>query len=388
MGDGAVSFDVHELRLLPDMGTFLESVAADFQRASRRAWVETYIVKADRLGHRLAGWLGDAAARGADARLLYDPSGSHEAPSRFFEELRSAGVKVRPYGRGAWLGRLRPGVRDHARIVQADDISYTGGHAFAREWLPADEGGGGWHDVACRIRGPVCDDFVSLFEARWREAQDRDAPRDFDTGDRHPDVRLISEGPRGSTRVMDSLCRAFDEARRRIWVENAYCYPPMPILRSLARAAGRGVDVRLLVPGVTDLPIVTRAARAEYGTWRRAGIAIHEYEPTVLHSKYAVVDGDWCAIGSYNVIATAGRAALETVVVSRQERFVTALAQQFEADLTRCRRISDDYVRTRSWWDREVDLMAQLLLATTDALLGRRGRLAALAPHPLRAARV
>ena len=144
----------HEIRLLR-MGAFLDAVMSRMETAERRIFVECYVVRDDRLGERLMSSLERHARRGVDVRLLYDPSGSHRTASERFQALAASGVKVRPYGIFPWMGRARPGFRDHARAVLVDDVAFTGGHAWGDEWLPREHGGGGWHDMNCVVRGPI-----------------------------------------------------------------------------------------------------------------------------------------------------------------------------------------------------------------------------------------
>src|SRR5690606_11539081 len=99
----------------------LEAFRADLARCRRRAFLETFIVKDDEVGKEIGRLLVAAAARGVDARLVYDPSGSRLTSPHFFDELEARGVSVRPFGRPAWMGRLRLGLRDHSRLMVVDD---------------------------------------------------------------------------------------------------------------------------------------------------------------------------------------------------------------------------------------------------------------------------
>src|SRR5438552_869454 len=167
---------MHRLALL-STGEFLDSLFEDLARARREILVECYIVLDDELGGALADALAAAAARGVTARLLYDPLGSKEASRRFFRDLRSRGVEVR-----AWRRILSvPGIRhlaprDHSRTLVIDGVAYTGGAAFARQWLPRGRGGEGWRDACVRIEGPVVEDLRDLFLRRWTAVCAASAP--------------------------------------------------------------------------------------------------------------------------------------------------------------------------------------------------------------------
>src|SRR6185436_10963869 len=115
---------------------------------------------------------------------------------------------------------------------------------------------------------------------------------------------LIGDTPNRQTRVYDCYRWAIQSARRRVFIENAYFFPPPALLLDLYAAAARGVDVRIILPGASDLPIMQRAARAEFGSWIDHGLRVFEYQPCMLHSKFAVVDDDWCTVGTFNANAT------------------------------------------------------------------------------------
>src|SRR5688572_19827903 len=225
---------LHDVRLLGDMGEFLDTFFAEVERARRRVMIECFIVRADRLGQALADALARAAARGVEVALLYDPMGSRTTPSAFFDELAARGVDVRFYGRSTGpLARFWPRARNHSRIYVVDDAAYTGGHAWGDEWLPVDRGGEGWQDVCLRVTGPVVEDFVRLFRARWGEA-DGDRPMvDLDTGACYPDLRLVAAATTRASVVYRALLEAFAAARRRIWIANSYCFPPRGMLKAL-----------------------------------------------------------------------------------------------------------------------------------------------------------
>jgi cardiolipin synthase len=275
----------HRLALLPDVALLMDAFERDVARARRRVFVECYIVRDDKLGQWLARLLADAAGRGLDVRLIYDPLGSHKTEAAHFEDLRAKGVGATPYWANPKVPGLAPFPRDHGRVIVIDDAAYGGGAAWADEWLPKERGGEGWHDVCVRVEGPVVEDFAALFEQRWGEAMgDHGDCCDYDTAGRYPDLRLVGDTPRRSSLVHDAHVEAIRGARQRIWIANSYFYPPAPLLDDLTAAIARGIDVRVIVPGQSDLPIVERAARAEYKDWLQRGIALHEYGGCMMHS--------------------------------------------------------------------------------------------------------
>jgi cardiolipin synthase len=195
---------------------------------------------------------------------------------------------------------------------------------------------------------------------------------DFDTDGRYPDLRLMSDSPTRQSIVFSCHVERFRHARRRIWIANSYFFPPVSMLQALVDAAQRGVDVRVLVPGQSDLWLLAGAARAEYLDWLAGGLQIWEYEPTVMHAKYALVDEDWCTVGSFNANATSLLWAIELNLFMSTPELVALLAARFEEDLGCSRRISPDQVRGRPLLQRELDHVARLVMGLTDVALAPR----------------
>ncbi|WP_437991933.1 phospholipase D-like domain-containing protein [Sorangium sp. So ce145] len=361
----------HALTLLPGMEAVLGSIFRDVERAERRVDIETYIYRDDLLGSAFADVMGRAAARGVRARLLYDPLGSHETDAPFFDALRRRDIEVRAYrpmAPGLGHGGLLP--RDHSRVIVIDDQAYTGGAAWGDEWLPERRGGKGWHDVCLRLEGPCVEDFAFLFERRWREADGgSEGVRDYATGRKYPDLELVADTPDDNARVYARYREAIRRARERVWIENAYFFPPAGMLKDLVDAAARGVDVQIILPGETDLPIIKRAARAEHAAWLDRGFTIFEYQRDVLHSKFALVDGDWCTIGTFNANPSSLSAVNEVNLFVFDPAFVAQVADMFSRDRADSRPVTRGALAARSLPGKAADWLAHGALSLLDKLV-------------------
>jgi len=361
----------HAITLLPGMESVLQAIIGDVDAARTRVSVETYIYRDDKLGRMFADVLARAAARGVRTRLLYDPLGSEQTSPDFFVELRSRDIDARPYRPADVL--MVPGTfpRDHSRVVVVDENAYTGGAAWGDEWLPLVQGGKGWHDVCLRLKGPCVEDFGRLFEQRWREALgDPVVPVDLTTGNKYPDVELVGDTPGTGNLVYDRHRRMIQRARRRVWIENAYFFPPAALMRDLYAAAARGVDVQVILPGETDLPILKRAARAEFRTWLDRGLGVFEFQKGMVHSKFAVIDDDWCTIGTFNANPTSTGLANEVNVFVFDPAFVARVARLFEADRQLSREVTREALDSRPLFEQTVDRLANDALNLVDLLIG------------------
>jgi len=371
----AINTGTHELRLMPDMRLLLDNVYQAIGAAQRRVLIECYIVSSDLQGVELFRVLSAAASRGVRVQVLYDPLGSQNTDPGYFEQLRSAGVEVRSYGeraRGPGGGLM--GSRDHSRVILADGVAFTGGAAWGEQWLPIERGGRGWHDVCCRFQGPCVTDFERLFDQRWEEANDQPGdPDSYDTGARYPDLRFVADTPsRDESLIYEAHLAAFRVAARRIWIENSYFYPPPAMVEALREAVVRGVDVRILLPGESDLPTIQRASRAEYKTWLEHGFQLFEFVGTVMHAKFAIVDEGWSTVGTFNVNPVSVGLSNEVNVFVFEAQFVAAMATQFELDLARAKRVTMDDVEARTIVQRVRNEASKELWNTIDGIWGPR----------------
>lgn len=339
-----VRSDQHRLALYPGPGSLFRELERCIGAARHRFWLATYIYRDDRFGVAFAQRLAAAAGRGVDVRLLYDPNGSRYTRRSFFTALRAQGVGVRSYR--PW--RLAP--RDHGRLVVSDDAAFTGGVNWGSEWEELARGGAGWHDVSIGLQGPCVQDFRRVFLLRWAEADGRRGVRDYATGRAYGDVELVADSSSGPCLVYERLRDRVEGARKRVWIESAYCVPPPELLAALARAARRGVDVRLLVPARSDIMSLVEVARGEYRRWLERGIKVHEYRPAVLHGKFAVIDDDWATVGTFNPISTGLWWCNETNVIVHDAAFVRALAELYRTDLARSSTVDHAWLARRARW--------------------------------------
>jgi cardiolipin synthase len=357
----------HEVTLLNSAET-LVSLEADIERARTRVWIESFIVRSDHYGTRLVSRLLRAKARGADVRLLYDPLGSRETDLSVFAPLREAGVLVRAY-RDMWILRRAAWKwpRDHGRILCIDDCGYTGGIAFGDEWLPREQGGHGWHELNARVEGPVVDDLARAFLRRWGESQHERRTRDVSR--RYSDVAFMADAPADKGGIYAEYRARVTTARERVWIENAYCFPPRGLLRDLSSAARHGIDVRLLVPADSDVPLIARAARGEYGHWLRQGILVFEYLPVIAHSKFAVIDHDWATVGSFNLNPSSLLSTNETNLFFFDERVVQRVAALFLRDLQQSRRVTMEALKSKLLSARAIDKLSCAALRALEGVI-------------------
>ncbi len=336
----------------------LEAIAG----ARQSILLEVYTFAGDETGRRFADALASRARAGVAVRVLYDSVGSFDSPDELFQALEEAGARVleyhpiRPWARGFSLRR-----RDHRKLLVADGrVAFVGGLNIARAYDAPDRGGLGWHDAAVRIEGPVVWDLVEMFSRTWKKGLratplNRPPPIPPPVAGGMQAAALGAERWRGRRSIGRAFLRAIRTAERRVWVSNAYFVPAPRFVRALRGAAHRGVDVRVLVPAVTDVPGVRHASRALFGALLRRGVRIFEWEGPVLHAKTAVIDSRWCTVGSYNLDHMSMLHNLELTVLALGPALAARMERAFEEDLRRSREVSLADWKRRGWWRRFVE---------------------------------
>jgi cardiolipin synthase len=250
-------------------------------------------------------------------------------------------------------------VRDHRKLLIVDSaVAFLGGLNIGDDYAPREWGGAAWHDVHVRVQGPAVRDLEKQFLQSWRYAAEvaTIAPRLRNATPAAigpARIQVLASGSRRSRRAIKRHYHfAMKRARERISIQAAYFIPERGLRRVLRNAARRGVSVRLMLPRVSDVPAVQYASRSLYASLLRAGIEIYEWAPTILHAKTLVVDGRWCAVGSYNLDQRSLAYNWEIALALVDPATCAALEAAFEADLEQCARIDPHEWGKRDLWQR------------------------------------
>lgn len=344
------------VRLLRDGSETYPAMLRAIAEAGESIAFECYILENDRTGRMFRDALAEAARRGLAVRLLYDAVGSWSLDAGFRRPLLEAGAQVAVF-HPLWL--TRPlwllNRRDHRKIMIVDRrLAFTGGVNVSDDNLPAAPQGG-WRDTHVEIAGTAAAvRLATLFESGWRRAHrfppDGGRPRrrlatrlpERAGRRREPEARAAPQPPtRGvlvrvlgnvTTRTRFRIRRAYLEAlgraARYALIENAYFIPSHVVLRALARAVRRGVDVRVLLARESDVPAAAWASRRLYRRLLADGVRLHEWGEGMMHSKTAVIDDTWALVGSYNLDQRSLWHNLEVVVEVVDPEFATALRER------------------------------------------------------------
>jgi cardiolipin synthase len=331
----------NSIRILKDAEENYPAWLEAINSAERTVHFESYIIHADETGNKFAEALAAKAREGIHVRLIYDWMGAlGYASGRFWQKLRRAGVEVRcfnpprldsPFG---WLSR------DHRKVIVVDGMrAFVTGLCVGQRWVGYSERGiEPWRDTGVELRGPAVADVALAFAQSWADGGGSPVPPDElpDKASLTPagdvTLRVIAGCPNTAGLYrLDQLVAAL--ARRSLWLTDAYFAGTTPYVQALRAAARDGVDVRLLVPGASDTPVMPSISRAGYRSLLEAGVRVFEWNGSMLHAKTAVADGRWSRVGSTNLNVASWIGNWELDVAVEDERVAQAMEEMFLNDL-------------------------------------------------------
>jgi cardiolipin synthase len=330
--------------------------------AEQSICLETYILRADRIGQRFKAALVERARAGVAVRVLYDAVGSIALPADYVAELVDAGAEVIEFHPVApWRRRFGWNTRDHKKMLIVDHrVAFTGGINIGDEYSPTEEGGGGWHDMSAQVEGPAVRELSRVFASTWeaeggslgstaaRAAGASSSPeRAFALVEVIANLGAI---PRPGMRR--AYLHAIRRAQHQISVMNAYFIPDAALRRAFAKAVRRGASVRVVVPSRSDIEPVYYASRNLYARLMRSGVRLFEWQGDMMHAKCAAIDGIWSTIGSYNLDRRSFVHNLEVGLLMIDRELARELEAQFETDLMHCREVDARDWSTRPRWQK------------------------------------
>jgi cardiolipin synthase len=346
--DDAVAKDVdygwqsgNRIELLENGEAYFPKVFEALRQARREILLETFILFEDKVGHELQGILIEAAQRGVKVVVSLDGFGCGELSAEFLSALSQAGVTVQMFDpatktlgfRTNWFRRL------HRKIVVVDGtIGFIGGINFSADHL-GDFGTEAKQDYAVQVLGPAVADLHHFALAQsgrrvrtrrgWRRREQRPSP--WASGEDDGLVRLIyRDNLQHRTDIEEAYIHALRKAQQRVVIANAYFFPGYRLLREIRNAARRGVQVQLIMQGQPDVLLAKLAARMLYDYLLKDGVVIHEYCDRPLHGKVALVDEQWCTVGSSNLDPLSLSLNLEANVLIRDRGFNQQLFERLE----------------------------------------------------------
>ncbi len=336
---GAPLIDGNAVELLIDAAANYGAWLAAIRGAKQRVLLENYIIRDDTIGREFRDALAERAQAGVLVAVVTDWAGClGQSRNAFWTPLRKAGGQVRifnPPQLGESFGWLS---RDHRKLLVVDGVQgFLSGVCISEKWLgDPSRKVPPWRDTGVALRGPAVIEieaaFIQSFNGMGAVLPDLSAAVELAEPAGNIALRVIATQPASASMYrLDQLIAAM--ASKTLWLTDAYFVGVSPYVQALVAAARDGVDVRLLVPGSSDIPAVAGMSRAGYRPLLKAGIRVFEWNGSMLHAKTAVADGIWARVGSSNLNIASWLGNHEIDVAVEDEGFAGQLATQYERDL-------------------------------------------------------
>jgi cardiolipin synthase len=370
----------NRVTLLFDGPATMREMMAAARAATSSINLETYIFDQDKVGIEFADLLIEKQRQGVQVNLMYDAVGALATPAAFFERMRAAGIRVvafNPVNPAKAKGNWDLNNRNHRKLMVVDGrVAFTGGINISSTYANSslfrskrrpdnvDSAKVGWRDTHVKIEGPAVAPLQWSFVNQWVQQEGGDLPKAeyfpalTPAGDKL--VRVLAANPDTASDIYKSLVVAISEAKKSVHITAAYFVPDQQIVDALVDAAGRGADVKLVLPGVSDHSMIRYAGQGFYDQLLKAGVQIYELQVAVLHAKTAVIDGAWSTIGSANIDRRSFLHNYELNVVVIDPAFGRDMESAFNEDLRDSKQVTQEQWRHRPWSDRIREWAARL----------------------------
>lgn len=326
-----------------------EEMLALCEQAHSTIDMEQYILTNDEIGSRFLEVFIRKAKEGVKIRLICDTAGSY-----FFynspipDELRRIGIEIRffniisPWRIHNFFSWF---FRDHRKLLVVDaTVGMIGGVGIRADMAS-------WRDTTTKVAGAIVVEMQHSFNDMWLLAAEKNifarikrskwAVRGFN---------IVTNAPYPRKRFLyHQIIDAIGSAQKYVYLTTPYFVPNPKLLRVLKLAVHRGVDVRIIVPKTSDIILVNRASHSFFFELLSAGVRIYEYEETFIHAKTAVIDDEWCTLGSFNFDNLSFTYNHEANLVSTDKKNIARIKQHFETDISRSAEIY-----TATWVKRPV----------------------------------
>ncbi|MDO9308915.1 MAG: phospholipase D-like domain-containing protein [Deltaproteobacteria bacterium] len=372
----------NKVTLLADGQAAYAAMFKAIRRAKSQINLESYIIEDDETGRKFAELLLQKQGEGVQVNVIYDSMGSINSPASFFQRLRAGGIQVVEFNplnpladRDEW-GLTH---RDHRKILIVDgEVAIMGGINISKVYSSTPlkrkrnrKGPIHWRDTDIQIEGPAVAEFQKLFLDTWLKQKgpklsERNHPPEAapvsGKGASVPGaagekgsalVRVIGSTPGESNRIPFIVyVSAISFAEHSIHMTNSYFIPDDQIVKALSDAAGRGVDVKIILPGVTDSMLALHAQRYHYSGLLKSGVKLYEHGTSLLHAKTAVIDKVWSTVGSTNMdfLSLLNNDEVNAVILSKE--FAVEMEKMFAGDLANSRQIKWDEWKNRPYLNR------------------------------------
>lgn len=328
-----------------------EDLKADLLTAECFIFMEYFIVEDASAFHEIEQILAQKAAQGVQVRLMYDDIGSIGTSNmRYAARLNKKGIRCMPFNPAVPLVNLFMNHRDHRKITVIDGkVAYTGGYNLAEEYFGRTQLYGHWKDTGLRLEGEAVRGLTAIFLELWsvqtREQEDFEKYLNISHAVAASGiVQPFGDNPLGEERIAENVYLSLiHSARQRLYIITPYLIITDEMTHALTMAVQRGVDVRIITPGIPDKKIIYQITRSYYGALANKGIRIYEYTPGFCHAKMCVCDDRAATVGTSNLDYRSLYHHFENNVLLVDVPAIADILEDFEAMFAQSREVTQHY---------------------------------------------
>ena len=369
-------FPVYEntiVKYYADTNDALAGMKAALASAERFIFMEYFIVEDESSFRELEAILVEKASQGVEVRLMYDDIGSvGKVNMRFAQRLNNKGIRCIPFNPALPVLNLFMNHRDHRKITVIDGkVGFTGGYNLADEYFNRTHPYGIWKDTGIRLEGEAVRALTATFLELWCVQTKEPANCEQYTSIRHivparGFVQPFGDDPLDKERIAENVyLNLIHQARKKLYIMTPYLIITDEMQHALAMAAMRGVDVRIITPGIPDKKTIYAVTRSYYSGLARQGVRIYEYSPGFCHAKQCLCDDRMATIGTSNLDYRSLYHHFENNVLLMGCDAIRDMSADFDRMLPQCREVTDSYTTGKGallgTWQYILRLFAPLL---------------------------
>ncbi len=368
----------NKVTLLIDGPATYAAMFQAIQNAKDHIHLETYVFEDDEVGRRFADLLIQKQSEGVQVNLIYDSLGCLYTPAAFFQRLRDAGINALEYNplnpakaRKKWILAYR----DHRKILIVDGtVAFTGGVNVSGVYSSSSSSpehhkkdiNQAWRDTDVQIEGPAVAEFQKLFLDTWAREKGPELPKReyFPPLKREGNdlIEVVGSAPGQENRITYIMyVSAFTYSEKFIHLTNPYFVPDKQTVKALTNASQRGVDVKIILPEISDEPIVLYAGKSHYTHLLKSGVKLYQIRDVMVHAKTAIIDGVWSTVGSTNMDLWSFLRNDEVNAIVLGADFANDMEAMFQRDLVKSSQIYLETWKKRPVVEKMKEWLSRLL---------------------------
>lgn len=350
----------NETTVLTNAEPTYKEILQALESASEYIHMEYYTIRNDETGMKFLRLLMEKARLGVKVKLIYDGIGSYDLEEKCVQELKQAGVECH-----CFLPPLiaffdkRANYRNHRKIVVVDGrVGYVGGINIGDEHLGLDPKLGFWRDTHLKLVGDAVYHLQHIFLTDWHFVSGQslqDDPTFFPAHEcqGNEKVQMISSGPDTQHNpILEMVFTAINHAQKKLYISTPYFIPDRSLMVALKNAADSGVDVRIILPGVTDSIFVYWGSLSYIQELLQVGVRFYRYQKGFIHAKIIIVDDMLASVGTANMDMRSFFSNFELLVQLYDSHNIERLEQDFMLDLEISKEMKEEHFNNQSWLEK------------------------------------